>query len=327
MDPSKSSLRRPPWRAFRLMGEYGWALLAIAIACFMVGATVWQVQESWEQEVAAATSRLTDVAGQDVARYVEQVDLILRTVMAGDQTPASQNLTADQRNTLLFERTPRDRYIEFIDVLDANGGVLATLTPDKPATSWARRDYFAAQHDSTTNGLLIGWPYSIAHENGVGFTVSRRITTNDGKFAGVVVLGIRLAFFRDQFSRYDLREGESLTLLRNDSTVLMRLPFDVRAIGHPVEPASPFDAFARAEQPPFVARDKTDHIERRYVFNRVGTLPLVLSIATPVEDRFLSPVLWWGLPGILLIGALCVVLMRQLLQRHQVAPRESLGSC
>src|SRR5579862_4192400 len=121
MDPSRSSLRRAPWRAFWLMGEYGWALLAIAIACFMVGATVWQVQQSWEQEVAAATSRLTDVAAQDVARYVEQVDLILRTVMAGDQTPASQNLTADQRNTLLFERTPRDRYIEFIDVLDANG--------------------------------------------------------------------------------------------------------------------------------------------------------------------------------------------------------------
>ena len=91
----------------------------------------------------------------------------------------------------------------------------------------------------------------------------------------------------------------------------MRLPFDVRDIGHPVEPASPFDAFARGEQPPFVARDKTDHIERRYVFHRVGTLPLVVSIATPVEDRFLSPVLWWVLPGILLIGALCVVLMRQ----------------
>jgi hypothetical protein len=311
MDPSTSSVRRTRWRARWLMGEYGWALLAIALACLMVGAAVW-VQQSWQQDVATETSRVTDVAAQDVARYVEQLDLILQTVMVGDRTPASQTLTADQRNTLLFERTPRDRYIEFIDVLDANGSVLATLTPDKPATSWARRDYFAAQHDSTTNGLLIGWPFSIEHENGVGFTVSRRITTNDGKFAGVVVLGIRLAFFRDQFSRYDLREGESLTLLRNDSTVLLRLPFD---------------AFARAEQPPYIARDKTDHIERRYVFHRVGTLPLIVSIATPVEDRFLSPVLWWALPGILVLGALCVVLMRQLPERHQVAPRKSPGSC
>ncbi len=152
MDPSKSSVRRTRWRARWLMGEYGWALLAIALACLMVGAAVW-VQQSWQQDVATETSRVTDVAAQDVARYVEQLDLILQTVMVGDRTPASQTLTADQRNTLLFERTPRDRYIEFIDVLDANGSVLATLTPDKPATSWARRDYFAAQHDSTDE-----WP-------------------------------------------------------------------------------------------------------------------------------------------------------------------------
>jgi hypothetical protein len=103
------------------VGEYGWALLAIALACLMVGAAVWQVQQSWEQEVATATSRLTDVAAQDVARYVEQFDLILQTLMAGDQTAASQNLTADRRNAILFERTPHDRYIAFIDVLDANG--------------------------------------------------------------------------------------------------------------------------------------------------------------------------------------------------------------
>ena len=80
-----------PWRAFRSVGEYGWALLAIALACLMVGATVRQVQQSWEQEVASATSRLTDVAAQDVARHVEQFDLILRTLMAGDQTAASQS--------------------------------------------------------------------------------------------------------------------------------------------------------------------------------------------------------------------------------------------
>lgn len=255
------------------------------------------------------------MAAQDVARYVEQFDLILQTPMAGDQTAASQNLTADRRNAILFERTPHDRYIAFIDVLDANGDVLATSTPDRRATNGARQDYFEAQRDSTTNGLLIGRPFSTAYENSVGFTLSRRITANDGKFAGVVVLGLRLTSFRDQFSRYELRQGESLTLLRSDGVVLMRLPFDVKAIGHPVEPTSPFDAFARAEQPPFVARDETDHIERRYVFRRIGTLPLVISVANPVEYRYVSPALWWLMPGILPLGALCVVLIRQLGQR------------
>jgi len=82
MDPSTSSVRRTRWRARWLMGEYGWALLAIALACLMVGAAVW-VQQSWQQDVATETSRVTDVAAQDVARYVEQLDLILQTVMVG----------------------------------------------------------------------------------------------------------------------------------------------------------------------------------------------------------------------------------------------------
>jgi hypothetical protein len=206
--------------------------------------------------------------------------------MTGDQTPASRDLSADRRNALLFTRAPHLPYISFIDVLDADGNVLATAKPNDPPTNWARQEYFVAQRNSTADRLFIGLPYSLESENNAGFTFSRRIPTNDGRFAGVVVIGVQLAFFRDQLRSLELDQNNVVTLLRGDGVVLVRSPFDVTAIGHPFEPTAPFLAFMRAEPPPFMARDRKDRVEREYVFRRVGTSPLVVSVATPAKDRY-----------------------------------------
>ncbi len=317
MDQSWSSPGKVPRRVSWLVGETGWALLAIIIACLMLVVAVWQVRQSAEWQADRTASRLAEAIAQDTERDLEQLDLILQTVMAGDQTPASRSLTPGGRNALLFERTPRDRYIDFVNVLDQDGSVLATLRPDDPPNNWGNQDYFEALRTSTTNGLFVGRPFKLAYEDGVGFTVSRRITTHDGRFAGVVVLGVRLRFFRDQFSRHELGPGNSVTLLRSDGVVLMRSPFDVRAIGHPIEPTSPFYAFARADPPPFTVPDPIDHAERRYVFQRVGTLPLIVMVAAPVTDRYFSSVELWFLPAMMILWAGALALRRVRLQRDR----------
>ena len=291
--------------------ETAWGFLALGLACLMLAAAVaWGDAQSTTQQ-GERTARLIDAVTQTVERDAEQFEANLHTVTAGDQTPASRDLSADRRNALLLARAPHLPYISFIDVLDADGNVLATLQPNGPPTNWARQEYFVAQRDNAADRLFVGLPYSLGNENSAGFTFSRRIATNEGKFAGVVVMGVQLIFFRDQLRSLALDQADVITLLRRDGVVLAQTPFDVTAIGHPFEPSAPFLAFMRAEPPPFVARDRRDHVERKYTFRRIGTSPLVVSVATPVKDRYS-----WAIPSSLAVGIIGCALAFTLLARR-----------
>lgn len=301
-------------------------MVVLAVGLLVIGAAVWQTHSLQEFQADSTASRLAESVARDVADTVERFDLTLRTVMEGDQSPASRTLTPERRSALLFERTPRARDIAFIDVLAADGSVLATLTPGDPTSNWAKQDYFVAQRDDPATGLYVGLPFSTGHESKIGLTLSRRITARDGSFAGVVVMGVRLTDFRELFDRHEFGERDLAMLLRDDGAVMMQWPFDVKDIGHPIEPTSPFYAFMRGQRPPFSGYHSIDQIERRLIFRRVGTVPLVVSVATPLAVGYPAPVLWLLVLGTGLIGTAFILLMRQIWRdklRCEAAERQS----
>lgn len=140
MELSQLSSRVIRWRAAVAGFVDGAAWLVILAAGLLtVGAAVWQAHQSQVMQVDNAASRLADAVARDVAGTVEQFDLTLRTVMEGDETPASRTLTPERRSALLFERTPRARDIAFIDVLGADGGCSRLLRPtNRPAIGQSR---------------------------------------------------------------------------------------------------------------------------------------------------------------------------------------------
>jgi diguanylate cyclase (GGDEF)-like protein len=61
--------------------------------------------------------------------------------------------------------------------------------------------------------------------------LSRRINDSDGGFLGVVVGSIRFSYFHELFGRLTLDPGDTITVLRQDRTIIMRKPFDLDIIG------------------------------------------------------------------------------------------------
>lgn len=310
-------------RILTMSAEPSWASLFAIAGSLMLAVPIVRAQLSDDWQADLAADHLAASLATEVSRDVGRFDLALQTVMAGRQTPASKDMSPEARNALLSSRVPRDANIGFLDVIGADGGVLATLQPDRPPTNWSRQDYFLLQRENVANTLIVGQPFSLTHEDAVGFTISRRITDSDNRFGGVAVLGIRLAFFLDQFSNQDLRGAESVTLLDSrGGRVLMRMPFDLREVGHPIQPLEPFQAFMRSEPPPYTARNGADRGERRYAFHRVAELPLVVMVATRVRDRS-STLLYWGLPTVLVVGCASVML---LLRARRSASARSLAT-
>ena len=107
--------RLPEW----LKTETAAACLILLVVIAILGFGWQQINRSVEQEADTTAFRLAAAVTQDVERKVDQLDLTLQTVIGGRQSPANPSLSAQERDTLLSERTPRDPDIDFINILNA----------------------------------------------------------------------------------------------------------------------------------------------------------------------------------------------------------------
>jgi signal transduction histidine kinase/CheY-like chemotaxis protein/HPt (histidine-containing phosphotransfer) domain-containing protein len=280
---------------------------------------------AWRQmnEGDQAQSRLDAAVTQNIAVLMEEIDVTLQSAIGGRQSVASLTLSEPERSALLFERTPQYRYINFIDVLNADGVILAKMPERQEPSEWWNRDYFVALRKAPSNTLFIGQPFGHSPEGFAYFPVSRRLTGSDGTFAGVVVMSVKLAYLRELLSNLKPGPHDSVTLLRDDGTILMRLPFNPNSAGSLVDAGIPFREFMQSGATPITARDPIDRVERRFEFHRVGTLPLVVSVGIATDE---SNTFWWLVPAAIVVGAVIIVLMyrnRRERLRRETAEHES----
>jgi signal transduction histidine kinase/DNA-binding response OmpR family regulator len=279
---------RPPPNGGRTLTTTTVLICCGLAALMMVLVSVWMVEDARNDATRAADQQAANLAAlvqQDAARNIELFDLSLQAVIGGLQLPGLTSLSPELRHRVLFDRSASARYLTFINALDETGDVIADSQPELP-TNWSSRDYFIAQKRDASDQLFISRPFATASDENAGIAFSRRISHPDGTFAGVVVGGMRLAYFRDLFKQLDLGPHGSIALLRTDGTYLMRLPFDRNDIGRMVDANSPFHDYLRAAATPVFAEDPIDHVARRFTTRRIGDLPLVVMVGLATDDIY-----------------------------------------
>ena len=293
-----------------LSTETGITFLVLLPVVVIVGASfAWhQMKVPAEYEGDPTQSRLDAAVMQNVAVLMEQIDVTLQSAIGGRQSVASANLSEPERSALLFERTPQYRYISFVDVLNADGMVLAKMPERQEPSEWSNRDYFTGLRNASSNTLFVGQPFGHSPEGFAYFPISRRLPVSDGKFAGVVVISVKVAYLRELLSKLKPGARDSVTLLRDDGTILMRLPFNANSIGSMVDASIPFREFMQTGTTPIAARDPIDHVERHFEFHRLGTLPLVVSVGIAPDD---SDAIWWLVAPAVAGGAVFILLTRR----------------
>ena len=240
-------------------------------------------------------------------------------------------LAALQHDRALFEHLPRDQYNFFTEALDQKGDVIAGSPPppSEHGENWAGTEYFTTLRLAGSVGSFVGRPIATAHGNNAAIPIGRRIVGPDGNFAGVVVMAVRLAYFHDLLDRLGLGPHDSAAVLRDDGTVLMRLPFDQNNLGDKLDASPPFQAFMQYGTTPMTAVDPTDHFERRFVFRRVGSSSLIVSVGLANDAIYASALdRIWPSAVFFLAGAGAFAFLVRLLSREQarreLADKESL---
>jgi len=280
--PGALARLRPGLTARLGLACIGAITVGFVLICFAV---LLDARRDATAQAATEARNIAASVAQEVARNLDLYDLSLQAVVQGLQFPGLKTLDAELRQMILFNRAAKAPYFSFINAIDENGTVIADSQSATPrGGNWAGRDYFTAQRNDARDLLFIGAPFLTQPGQSPTITISRRMSHPDGSFAGVVVGTLRLAYFRDLFARLALGPHATIELLRADGMILMRLPFNADDIGRTLPANAPF--FAAPDGGHVDAEDPTDHQGRRFLFQRIGTLPLVVGVGLADADIY-----------------------------------------
>src|ERR1700760_338076 len=215
---------RASFRALLLASIVGPALL--------FGAMAWWTWDQVKHDTAIAINRKVQMLTKDARRLLQSDAIVLARV-----TDRIQGLSwpeiADRQVELSRELAALVRgigEIESVVVADPQGrvqianpafAVRPSGVVELAGTSIADEGYFQAARGSA--GLVVDGPFASSSTGRPILTVARRLTNRDGAFLGVVALNLSPANLTD-FWRQLISPGDSVSLLREDGTVLARYP-------------------------------------------------------------------------------------------------------
>ncbi|WP_316178022.1 diguanylate cyclase [Bradyrhizobium sp. SZCCHNRI1009] len=308
--------RLPMWAAGVL------ALVSVAILAF----SIWGEWTSRQAEVRNAETDLGNLAHsltQHVEDTFELADSLLRGVVAALETDDGKPGAITRLQTILKARKRNLGRIRGIFAYGENGDWLAT-TEDVTLTNYnnADRDYFAHHRVSADRSLLIGRPVQSRAGGQWVITLSRRWNHADGRFGGVVLATIDVAYFAQFYRQFAVGRQGTISLMSRDGAVLAdNVGPDPQAVGRPVLESIPYHPASG----PLHFRRLGETSDRIGFYQHAQRYPFLILV-TRTEAEVLAE---WKRDALIrltvlvclvaLVIAIGIFLAKQLLQRQQLA--------
>ena len=182
-----------------------WASI-LAVLCLLAGLLGHDLYVSYQREVAIANREADNLTGA-IQRHVEvvtgKIDIVLSEavhtyapLVAGGEP---RDIQAVNRDLLRRESFVPETQSNSLRVIDHLGRVLfsAGNSAGLPDVNVADRAYFLRQRDDPSAGLVVSEPILSRFTGKWLFTLSRRMTAPDGRFAGLIQTAIRSEYFQD----------------------------------------------------------------------------------------------------------------------------------
>jgi diguanylate cyclase (GGDEF)-like protein len=188
--------------------------------------------ERWLKNTALLLARHIDQQLDELARIQKDVVESLQAPGISSRQDYERRMSAQSVHLTLKEKADALSFIRGIGLYDADGKLL-NFSRDValPVVQIDDRDYFKTLKSNPQLREVISEPIisRVTGQRTVAFV--RKISAPNGDFAGVLVMGLNLAYFESFFSSLALEEGSSIALLRSDGLLLVRFPEIPGAIG------------------------------------------------------------------------------------------------
>jgi PAS domain S-box-containing protein len=306
--------------------------LAMAMVVTWTAMTAVRDRDTFMEQAEFRTQSMADLAAEQVLRTVEGADTALKAARTQFRHMADWDLLSNDRKSWQIIRDYGEAMsaVPIVFMADSQGSVrLHGQSFPFRRVSIADRDYFGLHRESAADEVRISSPLVGMVTGNSVIIVSRRLSTPDGGFAGVVGATIRADAFRAFFETLGLGNGAIVNLQRSDGTILARQPFRDGAVGAKVDNSKAFPAMIEGKASgTAVTTSPLDGLTRVTAFRRIDRYELAVIAAIPVDvvlDTWRQQTLRISAMvggGVLLLSALFVMLLRR--YHHEVKARAEL---
>ena len=258
-------------------------------ALVLILLTWWHVsgliQESRSRELASAErslANLTRVSQEHANRTLHSADQVIRFIKSRYLEIGNRlNLSA-----LTAQGVIDDELFNQVGIIDEKGIYVLANLPIKGNLDLSDRDYFKAHVAADTGALYISKPVFGRASGKWSIQLSRRITRNNGEFAGVVVVSIDPGYFTRFYSDLKLGSLGIVGLYSLDGVALARKIGVKEEFGTQASTAPMFARIAWGELVgAYTQRSVVDGIERMHHYRKIPDYQL--AVVAGLDTQYL----------------------------------------
>lgn len=262
------------------------AVLFIAVVCLtLCGLLYLQLEQSRRHDLAlaqVASSNLTRAMAQQAEDTFMQADLVLTSLADWIQADGFGAPQKARLQKTFARRVQALNQLHGIFLFDQKGQWVVTSFDELPrGPGVGDRDYFKFHQQNISSLAHIG-PAIRSRENGEWIIpISKRLNDKNGNFQGVLLAGIKMAYFDQFFKSFSIDDNGSMFLGLTDGTLLARRPFVESQIGTSLAKSEIFEKLlANAPSGNAMFSSLVDGVVRLYGYRQLDAYPLVVSAAS-----------------------------------------------
>lgn len=265
------------------------AVAFIAAVCLcLCGLLYLQLKQSRDHDLALAqvsSANLTRAMAQQAQDTFRAADLVVSSLVDWIQDEGYEAARNPRLQQTFVRRAQALEQLHGLFLVDREGRWVVSSFGDltRPVT-FDDRDYFTFHQRNASREVHIG-PAIRSRQNGEWIIpLSRRINGPQGEFQGVLMAGIRMAYFDRFFKSFSIDDQALMFLALADGTLLARRPSDQQMIGKSLAQGPIFRTYLpQARSGSAMIRTPLDGNVRFYGYQQLQAYPLVVAAAIPEE--------------------------------------------
>jgi PAS domain-containing protein len=260
-------------------GVLGAATLALSL-------TVWWLRSDAIDDASKNAANLAIVLAEQTTRSVQSIELVLNEVQEhleqiGVTTPEAFRglLHGEDTFKLLTERLSHLSNAALIALID-NRGRLVNSTNQWPFPSTDLSDHENFQHflKNDDKGIYIAKPVIDRFKGEQIVLFSKRFNNANNVFIGMISVGVKLSYFQQIYGSIDSLPNQTIALLRNDGTVILRHPDTKDRAGMKIPAVSPWYRLISQGGGTYRSPGYFDGIARQVAVRPLSAYPLVIDV-------------------------------------------------
>jgi signal transduction histidine kinase/ActR/RegA family two-component response regulator/phenylpyruvate tautomerase PptA (4-oxalocrotonate tautomerase family) len=268
---SESVVSMPSVRLHRLL----------LVAALLVPAVVFAAAAAWNRaevlhDNEETITRTTAILHEHARKVFDTVELVIGRVEDRTYGMSWEEIAAPETSVFLQRlKAPLEQAVS-IWISDATGHVRAGSQPWDTNVTIDEREFFQAQRGRDA-GTYIS---AVFHGKATGrssFAVSRRRSTPDGHFDGIIHVALSPEYFSRFFREAAPPGPHAAALIREDGSILARSPAQVAYSRLGPDNILMRSIAAQSDGGVLFGTSSTDQRERYYAYRHVGTYPVYVA--------------------------------------------------